>query len=330
MSKKKTVYVFTQAYNAEKTLERTIQSVLSQTYTDIVYYLVDSASTDETQKIITQYANQDNRVRSIWLDKNEQWEMYNFLPYIVEIDKEGYFTQIDADDEYVPCFIEKVMSFMCIHHLDIAACTSAYIAGNTDKDVSKVILQEDLIIEGNKFQDDFKEYFKYFRDSWGKIFSLKVFEHINYDKFDKKIMTSSVSYLAFEALLNARRIGVYHEQLHRYYIYSDSFERTLQNHKRMLTPTLYMFYYTYLIRKCGVISEENKNFLIDSYCNSVWNKIKNLKLNMLNADDRKRMELLIVDNEFMSVIMESNNLENIGKIQRVISLLQSGREGSNK
>ena len=50
-----TFSIITVTYNAAQWLERTIQSVISQTYPDIEYIIVDGGSTDGTINIITNY-----------------------------------------------------------------------------------------------------------------------------------------------------------------------------------------------------------------------------------------------------------------------------------
>jgi len=52
------VSIITITYNSEKTLDDTIKSVLSQTYKDIEYIIVDGASTDGTIGIIKKYENE--------------------------------------------------------------------------------------------------------------------------------------------------------------------------------------------------------------------------------------------------------------------------------
>ena len=50
-----TFSIITITYNAAQWLERTIQSIISQTYPDIEYIIVDGGSTDGTIEIITNY-----------------------------------------------------------------------------------------------------------------------------------------------------------------------------------------------------------------------------------------------------------------------------------
>lgn len=48
--------VITVTYNAEKVLEKTIDSVVEQSYSKIEYIVIDGASTDSTPKIVEKYA----------------------------------------------------------------------------------------------------------------------------------------------------------------------------------------------------------------------------------------------------------------------------------
>jgi glycosyltransferase len=51
------ISIITPCYNSEKTIENTLQSVLSQNYDNVEYIIIDGASTDKTSKIIKCYAD---------------------------------------------------------------------------------------------------------------------------------------------------------------------------------------------------------------------------------------------------------------------------------
>lgn len=52
------ISIVTVCYNSAKTIRDTIESVLSQTYADVEYIIVDGASTDGTIEIVDSYRNQ--------------------------------------------------------------------------------------------------------------------------------------------------------------------------------------------------------------------------------------------------------------------------------
>lgn len=51
------ITIVTVCYNAEETIEKTIQSVISQDYKEIEYLIIDGKSTDKTLEIIEKYRN---------------------------------------------------------------------------------------------------------------------------------------------------------------------------------------------------------------------------------------------------------------------------------
>ena len=56
------VSIITVCYNSAETIESTIQSVVSQNYSNIEYIIVDGLSYDDTLKIVERYKNKIAKV----------------------------------------------------------------------------------------------------------------------------------------------------------------------------------------------------------------------------------------------------------------------------
>lgn len=57
------ISIIVPVYNAEKTLNRCVDSILNQTYHDWELLLVDDGSTDKSEAICNQYSAIDQRIK---------------------------------------------------------------------------------------------------------------------------------------------------------------------------------------------------------------------------------------------------------------------------
>ena len=60
---KKTISVIMSVRDNEETLDDSIQSVLSQTYEDFEFLILDDNSIDNSFKILRKYENKDSRIK---------------------------------------------------------------------------------------------------------------------------------------------------------------------------------------------------------------------------------------------------------------------------
>jgi glycosyltransferase involved in cell wall biosynthesis len=57
------ISIITVSFNSEQTIEQTIQSVLSQSYPDVEYIVIDGQSNDGTLAIVNTYQDQIQTIR---------------------------------------------------------------------------------------------------------------------------------------------------------------------------------------------------------------------------------------------------------------------------
>ncbi|MFP5270928.1 glycosyltransferase family 2 protein [Coleofasciculus sp.] len=98
------VSVIIPAYNAEAFIEKTLKSVLSQTYQNLEVLVVDDGSQDRTPEIIKSIAQQDKRV-VLLQQKNAGVAAARNLG--IEKSQGEFIAPIDADDIWYPENIEK-------------------------------------------------------------------------------------------------------------------------------------------------------------------------------------------------------------------------------
>lgn len=93
------------AYNAEKTIEQAINSVLSQTYTNFELLVVNDCSTDRTAELVKSIAAKDSRVRLISNVKNSGVSYTR--KHGLEEAKGSWISILDSDDAWAPEKLEK-------------------------------------------------------------------------------------------------------------------------------------------------------------------------------------------------------------------------------
>ena len=123
------VSVLLPAYNAEKTIAATIESVLSQTHQSFELLVIDDGSTDDTNALIEGFAKRDNRIRVI---SHANWGMGASLNHAMSMAGSDWIVRMDADDIMTPSRLERQISFVGEHPgLAVASCLVYYIDGNS-------------------------------------------------------------------------------------------------------------------------------------------------------------------------------------------------------
>ena len=97
------------AWNAEKYIERSVRSVLRQTYRDLELIVVNDGSTDATEALLARMAAADGRLRPITTVNGGPGKARNLA--LEQLSPETkYLMFIDADDELLPDAAEKAVA----------------------------------------------------------------------------------------------------------------------------------------------------------------------------------------------------------------------------
>ena len=96
-------------YNAEDTLRRAVDSILTQTFRDFEFIIVNDGSVDGTSEILAEYSKADSRVRVI--DQPNQG-LTRSLVMASELARGAYLARQDADDISLPERLQKQVEIL--------------------------------------------------------------------------------------------------------------------------------------------------------------------------------------------------------------------------
>ena len=163
-------------YNVEKYLEKCLNSVINQTYSNLEIILIDDGSTDNSKFICDEYAKKDKRIIVIH-QKN------GGLSYARNVGLNNangkYITFVDSDDFISKYYIEILYQNIIKYNCEISMC-SQYIVSD------KNIIDDNKTINNVKLFDSITAlklmlYQKKINNSaWGKLYNKSVFENIMY------------------------------------------------------------------------------------------------------------------------------------------------------
>ena len=160
------------AYNAEKTIERAIESVQRQTYTNWQLVIVNDGSKDATQTIIEQKCETDDRIESYTINNSGPAEARN---YALKRTNGKWIAFCDADDWLADNALFSMIDAVQNFSRQLGVCYYTAPSGEQVESLSKTEMIKQFLVNS--------ELGGYL---WNKIFLKDIIEKYNI-KFEKSI-----------------------------------------------------------------------------------------------------------------------------------------------
>lgn len=150
------VSVIIPSYNHHKFIDKAIQSVLNQTYSNFELIIVDDASKDNSIEIIEKY--NDPRIKKYYLKENIG--AVSSLNLLIDMADGEYIALLNSDDLWLPTKLEKQVNFMECNK-EIGACfTWANFIDDKGKEISREkVFYSDIFFKENRSQGMWLRYF---------------------------------------------------------------------------------------------------------------------------------------------------------------------------
>ena len=142
-------------YNAQQTVQKAIESMLNQSFTEFEFIIIDDASSDNTLDILSQYQKQDKRI-TILANESNQGLSYSLNRGIQQA-RTPIIARMDADDISYSGRLQLQYHFMHDHpEVDILGTAVRYVdksqkpvktvsLPSEDRDIKKRVFRKTLV-----------------------------------------------------------------------------------------------------------------------------------------------------------------------------------------
>ena len=120
------ISVIMSVYNATDSLEKSIDSILNQTYEDFEFLICNDASTDDTSKIVMNYQKKDPRIKLFNNKKNIG--LTRSLNYLLMQSSGEFIARQDGDDESLENRFQTQIDVL--NNLNLDFCTARAFKDN--------------------------------------------------------------------------------------------------------------------------------------------------------------------------------------------------------
>lgn len=111
------ITVIMPAYNCESYIGNAIESILNQTYTNFLFYILDDCSRDSTYQKAKSYSAIDSRI-TVWKN-SKNIGLAASLNLLLDKVSTEYIARMDSDDESFPDRLARQLLFLEKHQVDM-------------------------------------------------------------------------------------------------------------------------------------------------------------------------------------------------------------------
>lgn len=172
------ISVIVPIYKVEKYLERCIESIRKQTYSNLEIILIDDGSPDNCGKICEEYAQKDSRIKVIHKKNGGLSDARNVG---LDVMQGEYVTCIDSDDFVSKYFIENLWIAMEENECSISSSWFVeYFDGDTIAKPCKLKLADVEVVNKEEFYEKLLYQDGVEVSAWGKLYKSDLFEEVRY------------------------------------------------------------------------------------------------------------------------------------------------------
>lgn len=219
------ISVIVPVYKVEKYINRCVDSILAQTFTDFELILVDDGSPDDCGRICEKYAASDSRIHVLHRKNGGLSAARNAgIDWVFKYSNSEWLTFIDSDDWVHSKYLEALYHAVLMYQVSVSSCGYQETAGETP-----AVQAEEINAIKYSAQKYYMENTANATIACGKLYRKSCFEKIRYP--EGKIHEDE--YITYRILFRFRELAVIKAPLYAYFVNQDGITKSAWNPKRM-------------------------------------------------------------------------------------------------
>ena len=218
------ISIIVPVYNAEKFLDRCVQSVIDQTWSNWKLILVEDCSSDGSREACRRWKEKDERIELILHEKNGGAAAARNSGLDSLDFSEGYIAFLDSDDYLHPRYLESLYDLLQRRNADIS-----WVSVNNTFEKKQLVFPDIVFETANEYELTGKQLLM--REDlrimycmvWGKLYQSKLWEKI---RFPEDYHYYEDGATTFKVLYEAKKVAVSDLKLYNYFYSEDSATRS--------------------------------------------------------------------------------------------------------
>ena len=286
------ISVIVPVYKVEKYLEKCIESVLKQTYTNLQIILVDDGSPDNCGKICDEYAKKDSRIEVIHKANGGLSDARNVG---ISKAKGRYIGFVDSDDYIKEDMYEILLNLIKKYDADVSICNLYDVIDGNEcirnkengiREYSRLDILKKVLLDKN-----IQSY------AWNKLYEKELFDEIKYP-IGKKYEDIGTTFYLFE---KCNKIVVTSEPEYYYLKRADSLVNNVTESTILDYTEIIIQRYLYIKQNIKELRKYNNYYLAKTLI-TAHNDIENLE--NISEEMKQRYKKLY---ELVLEIIKSNS-----------------------
>lgn len=312
-------------YNVEKYLEKCIETVVNQTYTNLEIILVDDGSPDNCPIICDKWAEKDSRIKVVH-KKNAGLGMARNTG--IENATGKYICFFDSDDFVAPDTIEK--AYFCIEEnsADVVSFGFNSVGSGGDFISAHIPTPPKNVFEGDEVKNIFLPNLIYSLpgDNWNlnmsscmAMFSMDLIRKNNWRFVSEREILSEDVYSLIELYKNINKVAVLNEALYFYRENATSLSRTYRKDRFEKVKKCYEQTAS-MSRRIGHCKETETRVGLVFLSNTIA-AMKQVTTSDLSYKEKIKELKLIIDNLTVQAALHSLNTEKDSRNRKILFFL---------